>query len=186
MLGPCWGYVELCWDHLGAKLAHLGAMLGLWLADRSMLAHFEVLLGLCWPVWGLCWGQVRPSWAMLGLWLRYFHDVTFIPKFCFKKLSPAACESELFVEDFLSSTSPQCLVPASFTFRAFSLPPVACEPLEVSFGLVAAMLGSCSRHFFQKVFSPSTMTVFEAILGPCWTHHEAHLNRFGAMLKNWL
>ena len=46
-------------------------------------------------------------------------------------------------------------------------------------GPVAAMLGSCSRHFFQKVFSPTTMTVFEAILGPCWTHHEAHLNRFG-------
>ena len=25
---------------------------------------------------------------------------------------------------------------------------------------------------------------FDAILGPCWTHHEVHFNRFGAMLKN--
>ena len=36
MLGPCRGYVELCWDHvgscsikIGARLAHVGAMLEL-------------------------------------------------------------------------------------------------------------------------------------------------------------
>ena len=35
MLGPCWGYVELHWDHVGlysvksgAGLAHLGANVG--------------------------------------------------------------------------------------------------------------------------------------------------------------
>ena len=79
----------------------------------------------------------------------------------------------------LSSTSPQW--PASFTFRAFSLAPVtpvACKPSK---GRVAAMLGSCSRHFSLKSV---LARVSEAILGPCWTHHEAHLNRFGAMLKN--
>ena len=33
MLGPWWGYVELCWDHVGSGsvkiggLAHVGAML---------------------------------------------------------------------------------------------------------------------------------------------------------------
>ena len=25
------------------------------------------------------------------------------------------------------------------------------------------------------------MTVFDAILGPCWTHHEVHFDRFGVM-----
>ena len=140
MLGPCWGYVELCWDHvgscsvkIGARLAHFGGMLGLWLAERAYV-------GPCWgyvAIWGLCWGQVRPSRAMLELWLCYFHDVTF-PKVCLKKLSPAACVCRRFEW------------PASFTFRALSLPLVACEPvggeLQPSKGRVAAMLGS----FFPK------------------------------------
>ena len=30
------------------------------------LVHFEVLLGLCWPIWGLCWGHVRPSWGYVA------------------------------------------------------------------------------------------------------------------------
>ena len=115
MLGACWGYLELCWDHvgscsvkIGARLAHLGLCWGYGSLNGSMLAHFEVLLGLCWRIWGLCWGQVRPSWAMLGLWPRYFHDVTFIPKFCLKKLSPVACESYVWLSKIcLSSTSPQ-------------------------------------------------------------------------------
>ena len=57
------------WSFVGTMSAHVwgyfGGMLGL---NGSMLAHFEVLLGLCWPIWCLCWGQVRPSRAMLGLW----------------------------------------------------------------------------------------------------------------------
>ena len=34
------------------------------------------------------------------------------------------------------------------------------------------MLGSCGRYSFQKVFSPSTMTVFESIFEPFWGHVE--------------
>ena len=45
MFGQNWGY--------------FGGMLGL---NWSMLAHFEALLELCWPIWA------RPSRAMLGLW----------------------------------------------------------------------------------------------------------------------
>ena len=48
MLSPCWGYYEeLCCDHvgscsvkIGARLAHLGAMLGLWLAERVCVGPF--------------------------------------------------------------------------------------------------------------------------------------------------
>ena len=118
-VGPCWVHVRATWSSVGTTSAHVQSKLGLgwpvlrvrWgydLLNGSMLAHFEVLLGLCCPIWGLCWGQVRPSRAMLGLWLCYFHDATFIPKFCFKKLSPAACFVDLPVFDL--------------AFRALSLP----------------------------------------------------------------
>ena len=64
MLGPCWGYVELCWDHvgscsvkIGARLAHFGGMLGLWLAERayvgpfwSFVAHLGSMLGPSSPI----------------------------------------------------------------------------------------------------------------------------------------
>ena len=148
MLGPCWGYVELCWDHsvkIGARLAHVGAMWGYGSLNGSILAHFEVLLGLCWPIWGLCWGQVRPSWAMLGLWLCYFHDVTFSPKFCLETLSPVACESYVWIVCRRFA----CLRPLHHGlrvsrfehFRSHHQWPIS--PLEVNFGLRRAVLQPC-------------------------------------------
>ena len=179
-VGPCWGHVELCWDHVGSCSVKIGARLGLCWGNGSL------------NILKLCWGYVGPSGVYVGAKFAHlelcwgyrcviFHVVTFIPT----PLWPASRMSELFVEDCWPSTSPQW--PASFTFRAFSPPTVACESVgcerQPSKGRVAAMLGSCSRHFFQRVFSPSTMTVFEASLGPCWTDHEGHLNLRGHYTK---
>ena len=49
------------------------------------------MLGPCSPILGLCWGRVDPPEVILGL--CFFHDFTFIPGFCLKKLSPVACEA---------------------------------------------------------------------------------------------
>ena len=51
MLDPCWGYAELCWDHVGSCSVKIGAR----------LAHLGAMLGLCWLIWALCWGQARLS-----------------------------------------------------------------------------------------------------------------------------
>ena len=166
----CWIQVGSTFNLLGTTSAHVQSKLGLdkgWPVlgvrwgygslNESMLAHFEVLLGLCWPIWGLCWGQVRPSRAMLGLWLCYFHDVTFIPKRCFKKFSALSI--------CLSSTSPHW--PASFTFRALSLP----------LGRwTSAFKGPCCSHvgvmwpsfFLLPQHKDGFWIHFRTVLGSCW------------------
>ena len=86
IMTPCWGwsyYVRSKLGHVGSMLGLRGALLGpcrlmfnqnwdyfagMFRRNGSIWANFELLLGLCWPMWGLCWGQVCPSRAMLGLW----------------------------------------------------------------------------------------------------------------------
>ena len=94
------------------------------------------ILGLCWPIWGLCWGHVHPSWGYLGAWLtlrRWFwaklfswlhlHSQILLEKAPASGLRVSCLDSLSKICLFLSS--PQW--PASFTFRSFLLPPVACE-----------------------------------------------------------
>ena len=107
-----------------------------------MLGHPEPRSWLCWPILGLCWpilalgwGYVDPSWRHLGacvgpsgglrgdFGLCCFHDFTFIPKFCLKKLPPVACESHgcmVLSTICWSLSSPQW--PAGFTFLHVSSP----------------------------------------------------------------
>ena len=111
----------------------------------------------------LCWGYVGPScilapcwtmlWAMLDrrapprgdFGLCCFQDFTFVPKFCLKKLSPVACESHVWI---------LCPRFACFSGLRVSRESVWGE-LRPSKGRVAAMLGSCSRHFF--IFFPKSV-----------------------------
>ena len=104
--------------------------------NRSMLAYLGAMLGLCWPIWGLCWGHVRPSWGYVGalltlrrwFWAKLFswlhlHSHILLEKALASGLRASCLDSLSKICLFLSS--PQW--PAGFTFRAFLLPPVACE-----------------------------------------------------------
>ena len=134
-----------------------------------MLAHLEVL-------WGLCWGQVRPSRAMLGIWLCFFLDVTLFPNFALKSSPqwPASRMSELFIEDLPVFDLSQW--PASFTFRAFSLPPLQwpASPLEVNFGLRRAVSPKSCFCVDGRCECPLN----GPILGPCW----GYVGSSGSML----
>ena len=104
--------------------------------NGSMLAYLGAMLGLCWPIWGLCWGHVHPSWSYLGtlltlrrwFWAKLFsclhlHSQILLEKAPASGLRGSCLDSWSKIPLFLSS--PQW--PASFTFWAFLLPPVACE-----------------------------------------------------------
>ena len=71
-VGPCWVHVGATWSLLGPRRLMFNQnwdyFAGMFRRNGSIWANFELLLGLCWPMWGLCWGQVCPSRAMLGLW----------------------------------------------------------------------------------------------------------------------
>ena len=129
----------------------------------------------------LCW----PHEVILGLCC--FHDFTFIPKFCLKKFPPVACVARLKICLLLSSS--QC--PASFTFRAFSLPPVACEwHLYRSRRRQVAKLDlfhrRCARICYRKMLSPGNakpiFAFWKSQFDPFSHHVGAKLAYLRAML----
>ena len=96
----------------------------------------QVYVGRSWGYVGVCWGHVHPSWGYLGAWLtlrRWFwaklfswlhlHSQILLEKAPASGLRVSCLDSLSKICLFLSS--PQW--PASFTFRSFLLPPVACE-----------------------------------------------------------
>ena len=110
--GLCWPILGLCWGYVGPSGVYVGAM----------FAHLGAMLGLCWPPGG----DIGP---MLFSWVHLHSQISL------EKALPSGLRGS-----YLDSLSKICLFlsspqwPASFTFRAFLFPPVACEsqvpPLE--------------------------------------------------------
>ena len=147
LLGLCWPMWGLCWGQVRPSRA----MLGLWQTAQpdfvsktlplpgigiTKMSPGQVYVGRSWGYVGVCWGHVHPSWGYLGAWLtlrRWFwaklfswlhlHSQILLEKAPASGLRVSCLDSLSKICLFLSS--PQW--PASFTFRSFLLPPVACE-----------------------------------------------------------
>ena len=77
MLDPCWGYVELCENHVGSCSVKIGAR----------LAHLGAIWLYVGPFLKFCWGYVGSSGLYVGA--KFAHL-----ELCWsKKLSPVPCES---------------------------------------------------------------------------------------------
>ena len=136
-VGSSWGYVGPSAVYVGAMFAHLGAM-----------------SGLCWP-------------PEVILELCCFHEFTFIPKICLKKLSPVACEAPTaFLQHHFFEKAQSCLGREHPWWAPESSHqwPARCQKTRKCLlnGLMLAHLGAMLVHL-RSMLGPCS-----PILGLCW------------------